>query len=138
MSAAQVTVPALSIRQPWAWLILHGGKDVENRTWRTQFRGRFFIHASKGMTKTEFNACRQFVVREFPGIWLPPAHALPLGGIVGEVELVDCVGETSSRWFAGHWAFVLRNPITLPFIPCAGSLRFFNVPLSLVTREDGQ
>jgi hypothetical protein len=34
-------IPALSIRQPWAWLICHAGKNIENRPWRTQFRGRF-------------------------------------------------------------------------------------------------
>lgn len=43
---------ALSIRQPWAWLILHGGKDIENRSWNTNFRGRFLIHAAAGMTIT--------------------------------------------------------------------------------------
>lgn len=37
----------LSIRQPWAWLIMTGLKDIENRTWNTDFRGRFAIHASK-------------------------------------------------------------------------------------------
>ena len=37
---------ALSIRQPWAWLIARGVKTVENRTWATNFRGRFYIHAS--------------------------------------------------------------------------------------------
>jgi len=37
---------ALSIRQPWAWAILHG-KDVENRTWVTRVTGEFLIHASK-------------------------------------------------------------------------------------------
>ena len=37
---------ALSIRQPWAWLILHGGKDIENRTWATKLRGRVLIHAA--------------------------------------------------------------------------------------------
>ena len=41
---------ALSIRQPWAWLIVNGFKDVENRNWRTHWRGRLLIHASKGMT----------------------------------------------------------------------------------------
>src|SRR3990167_9411398 len=45
---------ALSIRQPWAWLILHAGKDIENRGWPTSFRGRFLIHASKGMTRAEY------------------------------------------------------------------------------------
>lgn len=36
---------ALSIRQPWAWLILHGGKDMENRSRRTHMRGRICVHA---------------------------------------------------------------------------------------------
>ena len=34
------TIPALSIQQPWAWFIVNGYKDVENRTWSTKFRGR--------------------------------------------------------------------------------------------------
>ncbi|MCP4687042.1 MAG: ASCH domain-containing protein, partial [Desulfobacterales bacterium] len=38
---------ALSIRQPWAWLIANGYKDIENRSWRTSFRGEFLIHAGK-------------------------------------------------------------------------------------------
>ena len=37
---------ALSIKQPWASLIAHGIKDIENRTWRTHFRGKIYIHAS--------------------------------------------------------------------------------------------
>ena len=36
---------ALSIQQPWAWMILYGTKRVENRTWATSFRGPFLIHA---------------------------------------------------------------------------------------------
>ena len=44
---------ALSIRQPWAWLIVHGRKDIENRSWRTKFRGRFLVHAAQGMTRRE-------------------------------------------------------------------------------------
>ena len=44
---------ALSIRQPWAHLILHGGKDIENRDWRTSVRGRVLVHASKGMTRDD-------------------------------------------------------------------------------------
>lgn len=40
---------ALSIKQPWASLIAHGIKDIENRTWRTHFRGKIYIHASGNM-----------------------------------------------------------------------------------------
>lgn len=40
-------IPALSIRQPWAWLIVNNHKPVENRSWPTSFRGRFLVHAGK-------------------------------------------------------------------------------------------
>ena len=45
---------ALSIRQPWASLILKAGKDIENRDWPTKFRGRILIHAAKGCTRDEW------------------------------------------------------------------------------------
>jgi hypothetical protein len=54
---------ALSIRQPWAWLILHAGKDIENRDWPTRFRGRFLIHAAKGMTRDEYENGRGAAAR---------------------------------------------------------------------------
>ena len=44
----------LSILQPWAWAIIHGGKDVENRTWRTAYRGPLLIHAS--LSRRAYNA----------------------------------------------------------------------------------
>lgn len=46
---------ALSIKQPWAWLIVHGIKDIENRHWRTKFHGRFFVHASKSFDVSGYN-----------------------------------------------------------------------------------
>lgn len=127
-AVARPTELALSIRQPWAWLILHAGKDVENRSWPTRVRGRFLIHAAKGMTKTEYKACRDFIVREFPHVFLPPAHELPLGGIVGEADLVDCVTASKSRWFFGACGFVLRNARPLDFVSCPGELRFWKWP----------
>lgn len=116
---------ALSIRQPWAWLIVHAGKDIENRPWPTRFRGRVLIHAAKGMRKVEYNSCRDFVVREFPHVFLPPMHELQLGGIVGEAEIVDCVEESDSRWFFGVYGFVLRNVCPLHFTACRGALGFW-------------
>ena len=38
---------ALSVRQPWAWAIIYAGKDVENRTWPTRYRGFVIVHASQ-------------------------------------------------------------------------------------------
>ncbi len=50
--------PILSIRQPWAWLIVNGYKDIENRTWSTRFRGKVLIHAGKNGMKA---SCRQIL-----------------------------------------------------------------------------
>ncbi len=44
-------IKALSIKQPWAWAIVNGYKTIENRTWKTKFRGAFLIHASKQFDK---------------------------------------------------------------------------------------
>jgi hypothetical protein len=42
-----LAVNALIIRQPWAWAVVYAGKDVENRTWQTSYRGPLLIHAAK-------------------------------------------------------------------------------------------
>lgn len=117
---------ALSIRQPWAWLILNAGKDIENRNWRTSFRGRFLIHASKGMTRMEYEDARMFLVTSIPTLGdLPLFESLQRGGIVGEAEIIGCMIKHPSRWFVGPYGFLLRNPKPLPFRPCRGSLGFF-------------
>ena len=123
---------ALSIRQPWAWAIIHAGKDIENRSWPTNFRGRFYIHAAKGLTRVEYQDFIDFTGdrRRFgsPGHSpCPPADQLQRGGIIGEAELVDCVREHGSPWFTGKYGFVLRNAKPLPFRPLRGSLGFFVV-----------
>jgi hypothetical protein len=116
---------ALSIRQPWAWLIAHGYKDIENRSRRTRFRGRFLIHASATMTRADYAACMIFIA-SMEGTWRVPApDLLPRGGIVGEAEILDCVADSKSPWFTGEYGYVLANQKTLPFHPCKGALGFF-------------
>jgi len=116
----------LSIRQPWAHLILHHGKDIENRTWPTKVRGRILIHASKSMTRQEYEDAAWFAYEcrrvHLPDCW--PVD-LPRGCIVGSVEIVDCVQQWDSPWFGGPWGFVLRNPQPLQVTPCRGALGFF-------------
>lgn len=119
---------ALSIRQPWAWLIVHGYKPIENRSWYTHYRGRFLVHAAKGMTRIEYNDVVDFLIAY--GLLdaakaLPSFHALQRGGIVGAVDLVDCVTESPSPYFFGKHGFVLENPEALDFMPCKGALGFF-------------
>lgn len=118
---------ALSIRQPWAHLIIHHGKDIENRSWHTNYRGRFLVHAAKGMTKDEYAEGYRFALE--CGITdLPRFAELQRGGIVGSVELVDSVDTSASPWYMGQKGFVLRDPQYLPFIPYRGQLQFFEVP----------
>lgn len=100
---------ALSVRQPWAYLIVSGQKDIENRTWATKYRGRIVIHASQSKG-----------VRPLP----PECY----GALVGEVDIVDCVAESESRWFTGPYGFVLANPKAYEKpIPYKGQLGLFEV-----------
>ena len=100
---------ALSIRQPYPHHILFDGKDVENRDWPTRFRGPVLIHAGKSKSEIDRDDPRNY----------------PLGGIVGMVEIVDCVTVMDSEWFYGEFGFVLRNPQPLEFVQCKGALGFF-------------
>lgn len=119
---------ALTIRQPWAWLILHAGKDIENRTWATSFRGPFLVHAAKGMTRAEYDRANAFARQTGRlGVELPPPEALARGGVVGAVTLVDCVPQSASPWYMGQMGFVLQRPVVLPFVPCRGQLGFFDI-----------
>lgn len=115
---------AISVRQPWAWMIIHAGKDIENRTWPTKFRGRVLIHAAKGMTREEYNDAA-FEVRMVHRIVIPEFESLNRGGVIGSVEIVDCVSESDSPWFGGPFGFVLRSPEPMEFRPCRGALGFF-------------
>ena len=112
---------ALSIQQPWAYAILHSGKDVENRSWFTNVRGRVLVHVGKKIDEEAI----EFL--EYENSVLLKPEMLFTGGIIGSVEIVDCVTSSKSKWFFGKYGFVLRNPIILPFMPCRGQLGFFDV-----------
>jgi hypothetical protein len=103
----------LSIRQPWAYAILHLGKRVENRSWYTPFRGEFLIHAAKKWSREEkedlecfADEIRRKFEKPYPTIWL--------GRVVGIATLVDCVRAEAvpvgqETWGFGPWCFVLEN-----------------------------
>ena len=120
---------ALSVRQPWAWAIIHAGKDIENRTWQAvnrglKKRGRIAIHASKGMTREEYVDASEFMLRHLR-IECPAAINLLRGGIIGSVEVIDIVTESDSAWFFGPRGLVLRNAQPCHFIPAVGALGYF-------------
>lgn len=114
---------ALSIKQPWAWLIINGHKMIENRDWPTRFRGKILIHTGKTINKDGY----EWVAGNFPDIPLSPLASLECGGIVGEAEVVDCISDSPSPWFFGKYGFILMNAKQVPFRPYKGRLGFFEV-----------
>jgi ASCH domain len=135
-----VILPALSLRQPWAWLVLHGGKGIENRKWNTKLRGSFLIHAAKGMTRTEYDdaiACARDVHWALgnPNLRLPElGETIHRGGIVGAAR-IDNVWEPTSDsrnpWhFPDQFGFELSGITPLLFRPYTGALSFFRVELT--------
>ena len=115
---------ALSIRQPWAWLILNGIKDIENRNWKTGYRGPLLIHASKTWDQEAY----EFISYEMLE-WVPEKEDCESGYLIGMVEMVGCVLKHDSRWFSGLWGYVFEAPeIWQEPIPYRGQAGLFEVP----------
>ena len=105
---------AISIKQPWASLIVHGIKDIENRTWATKYRGKVLIHASGTwfkypnsdstlgdlFTDFQWEKIRENYDKNLYSILEPKAiiDRLPTSAIIGEVEIIDCVINHESIW----------------------------------------
>lgn len=123
------------IRQPWAWLIVEGFKDIENRSWATRYRGPLLIQASAGFpSKRDLDEFRRFARRR--GVVLP--EAFQTGGIIGMVQLADCVTHSRSKWFEGPVGWVLSKPKKLPFMPLKGQLGLFDPPPRIQKRLLGR
>jgi hypothetical protein len=128
---------ALSVHQPWAWLIAQGYKTIENRSWLTSYRGPILIHAGlKRADHADVEAVlsrldwfsRRKIMREMPAV-----DSLPTGGIIGVIDLVACVTESTSPWFElGSFGFVLQHAHPIPFISFPGRLKLFDVEVEAV------
>jgi hypothetical protein len=123
-------VRVLSVRQPWAWLLIHGGKDIENRSWGTDYRGPLAIHACGQYASREHPVWRR-QIEESHGVLLPEFFGeLRTGGLVGLMQLVGCSRKSDSRWFTGEgWAWHMIRPTALEFLPVAGRLGLWHLPL---------
>jgi ASCH domain len=90
----------LTVRQPWASLIVTGIKDVENRSWRTNYRGHLGVHAAGRIDKDGLEEWGHLVDDE-----------PPIGALIGSVTLVDCIENSRSKWAVpGAWHWVLADP----------------------------
>jgi hypothetical protein len=106
----------ITIKQPWATLIVSGTKNIEYRSWPTNYRGPVLIHA--GLAQNSAACIEQ---------GLDP-HELKRGGVVGIAEITDC------KWLDGEYGFVLRKIRKMNFIPWTGALGLREVPQGLLRR----
>ena len=118
---------ALSLKQPWAELILQGRKKIEIRKWKTKFRGDFLIHASKN---PDNDAMKKFGFAN-----------LPCGFIVGKAKLLDVKEYKNNLEFDmdknlhlatpewGNYGFILENAERMENIPAKGKLNFWEFVL---------
>lgn len=140
-------ITVLSVRQPWAWLIIQGFKSIENRTWRTNYRGELYIHAGKSFDWEALDRLEW----EMPGIAneikkhfrlnrstrltsykLHPDTLSEFGAIIGRVTLEDCVTNSHSIWAEEgcyHWKVTAPFPITP--IPMSGQLGLFKAEIEV-------
>lgn len=122
----------LSIRHPWAWAIVHAGKDVENRPWTTPYRGLIGIHAGLNL------AAGARVQLAAMGLRAP--FDLPRGAVIGVARLVDCVRDADSPWaIPGHWHWQLADarPLAEP-VPLTGRLQLFRAPVDVAEQVYAQ
>mgnify|MGYP004573603869 FL=1 len=70
----------LTIKQPWATLIMEGYKRFEFRSWKTKYRGDLLIHAGKGVDKEAMRRLAKYIPED-----------MPTGKILGKVTLIDCI-----------------------------------------------
>jgi len=149
---------ALTVKNPYAFLICTpsqdkyrtGIKDIENRTWRTHFRGRVFIHASAKIVDVEFTTS-QTADLYLNNIWQPgvgfSTEMKVVSAIIGEVDIVDCVVNHSSVWAEKDskinngdleaktiWNWVLANPVLYdkPILNVKGQLSFWEPKIDIV------
>lgn len=120
-------IKVLTVRQPWADAILQLGKDVENRVWNTNYRGKIYIHTSQKIAKNDIQFLQQLL--NFTGQEMPTNPIT--GAILGYIELVDVIKHSQSRWaLPNQYNWLLTNPVLLNEpIYCKGKLSLWNFEL---------
>ena len=120
---------AITVKQPWASLICGGVKDVENRTWKTNYRGRILVHAAStdfDFSKSMTSEYQRYYIKS---VQKPYIHS----AIIGSVCIVDCIKSVDDNYepwgglYCYHWK--LANPELFPEpIPCKGKLSLWDYP----------
>jgi hypothetical protein len=126
-----LTIKALTIKQPWAELVALGLKDIENRGWRSRYRGVVCIHASK----TFDHACLEWIRDRFADnsrvmAVLERPENLALGAFIGAATLADITRHHPSPWAQEgmeHWVFREARKFPTAY-PWRGTQSLWTVP----------
>ena len=128
----------LSVRPPWGWAVIWGGKSPENRTWATKYRGLVFVHQSltNALLPTSSDSLNALndAYRDRPDTAECATAWEAKGAIIGSVQLVDCHpeagccapwGEASFTSAGGNlctgvWHWVFEDARAIEPIPARG------------------
>lgn len=126
---------ALSLKQPYAWLIANGFLLVDDRSWGTRYRGPILIHASKGIYTEYYD-----YIKANTDIPIPAKDKLGYGGVVGIANLALCcrpgelpngISRIQRAHFGGihqeYYGFLFEQAKPLPLLPCPGKLGIFEI-----------
>lgn len=134
---------ALTLTQPWATLVAIGAKQIETRSWNTNYRGRLAIHAAKGFPQEAQHICFKVPFRDYLNGYIDlnetylGQHKFPLCAVVATCELVKVIRITPFHEHAlpeepefsfgdystGRYMWFLENVVALPKpIPAKGAL----------------
>jgi hypothetical protein len=125
-----INMKALTVKQPYAYLICAGIKDIENRAWKTNFRGCVLIHAGCTIVQPAFEIEGQATIHEIQfakAVNVVEGKNL-ISAIIGSIEIVDCVRNHPSAWAEkDKWNWVLANPVLFktPVRDVRGKLSFW-------------
>lgn len=130
-------IKALSLKQPYAWLIANGYLNVDDRTWGTSYRGPMLIHASKGLYEQFYH-----YIKTNTDIPIPDLDKLDYGGVVGVAQLVLCckpnelpahISREQRTHFGSvhqeYYGFLFEDAQPVDFMPCAGKLGIFEIDI---------
>jgi hypothetical protein len=153
---------ALSLRQPWPWIIMHLDKRIENRTRNLgEYRGPLLLHSSSKMTSEDWWSAYEFVRERLgetaansipkPTGKMQEGHPdLPMGvifartSVIGQFDarhagvLLDYevpeLPEQRSLWYMGSYAYVFGAVERTDLVTCSGALGFWRVPQAIIER----
>lgn len=124
----------ITIKNPFSNLICKGIKDIENRTWKTKYRGKILIHSAKTSNKNFRCMNLIFTPEQWNSLSVKEQRIMVCGifdssAIIGEAEIVDCITDSNSIWaLQNNYHWVLKNAVMYekPILNIKGKLSLWD------------